>query len=81
MFLFVEDKVIQMYNVDYNDASRDTRVSRSKKYRDEAKCSKKIITLKKYYKLESWKQIIDFIKISLTYNHTQKYKNYRKRSF
>lgn len=25
------------YNVDYNDASRDTRVSRSKKYRDEEK--------------------------------------------
>lgn len=31
------------------------------KYTSNDKCSKKIITLKKYYTLESWKQIIDFI--------------------
>ena len=31
------------------------------KYRNEDKCSKKIITPKKYYNLESWKQIIDFV--------------------
>lgn len=31
------------------------------KYTSEDKCSKKIITLKKYYTLETWKQIIDFI--------------------
>lgn len=31
------------------------------KYTSNDKCSNKIITLKKYYTLESWKQIIDFI--------------------